>query len=296
MLTHDKLCAAFGLFRVWVIFIFWSANKLWLVVVHPLLTLVQVIHKIIKTWLEKNTCFGQQTKSSWQSLGFGEMVVESARFLLFCCSLFCLGRWIDEYLRSAVTELKRMRGGGLCYYLVNIWLSWEFRPLQSCCTEHWISSNSCFAVSCCGEESYVTCSNATLRPNIISALAASSWAILSITVTGKALLCMDIVRRSVLVSFALTFAEVFCLTDVCSEEVTLPLCPLKLAHNPFGVGFFSPTVLLCYRLDTKRQVSHDFSFVCWQQFIVIQFTVFWLVVLCFLCATVAHRVVGFSKL
>lgn len=35
--------------------------------------------------------------------------------------------------------------------------------------------------------------------------------------------------------------------------------------------FFFPTVFLCSRLDTKRQVvSHDFSFVYLQQFTVIQ--------------------------
>lgn len=218
ILTHDtNLSAAFRLFGVWVIFIFWSANKFWLVVVHAFRVLVQGVHRIIKTLLEKNACFGQRTKSSWQSLRFGEMVVESAR-PAFCCSLFCLGRWVDEYLRCAVTEPKRIGGWGggvgACYYMVNVWLSWEFQPLQSCCTEQWISSGSCLAVSCCGEESYAICGNATLRPNVISALAASGWAMLSITVAAKALLCMDTVRRSVLVSSVLTFAKVFCLTSL----------------------------------------------------------------------------------
>ena len=41
--TWCKLCAAFRLFRVWVIFIFWYANKFWLVVAHALLILVQGI-------------------------------------------------------------------------------------------------------------------------------------------------------------------------------------------------------------------------------------------------------------
>lgn len=123
---------------------------------------------------------------------------------------------------------------------------------------------------------------------------------LLIIVAAKALLCID-TTRSVLTSSALTFTEVFLSHFLCNFTSSIKekrvICLLKFAHNSFSVfwGFF-PTVFPCYRLNTKRQVSHDFSFAHLQQFIVIQFTVFWLVMLCFLCATVAHKVVGFSKL
>lgn len=46
-----KLCAAFSLFRDWIIFIFQSANKLQLV--HALLILVQGVHRIINSVGEK---------------------------------------------------------------------------------------------------------------------------------------------------------------------------------------------------------------------------------------------------
>lgn len=68
---------------------------------------------------------------------------------------------------------------------------------------------------------------------------------LSITVAAKALLRVHTVRRNVLVSSVLTFAEVFCLTSSEQTCVILPLLSKKsvsffhssLLTIPFGVFF-----------------------------------------------------------
>lgn len=62
--TWQNLCAPFSLFRVWVIFIFWSANKFKLLVVHALLILVQGLgtHQISETVWEKYTHSDQRNK------------------------------------------------------------------------------------------------------------------------------------------------------------------------------------------------------------------------------------------
>lgn len=63
------------------------------------------------------------------------MVVRSAR-PGYWYNLFCLGQWFSGYLTCALTELKIMLVGFFfvffsCYYKVNVWLSWKFRPLPS---------------------------------------------------------------------------------------------------------------------------------------------------------------------
>lgn len=157
--TWHNLRSAFSLFRIWVIFIFWSANKFWLLVVHALLILVQGpgIHRIVEAVWEKCNHFDQGTKSSWQNLGFGEMVVESAR-PWFRYSLFWLGRRVNEYLTCAVRELKRMlfftllKGKCLAFMRSQVspeLLHWTAKAGQE------NSSSSCFALSCSGELSHV---------------------------------------------------------------------------------------------------------------------------------------------
>lgn len=132
----------------------------------------------------------------------------------------------------------------LCYYVGKVWLSWGFKPLQSCCTEQWSSSSSCLTVSCFGEESYVTCGNATLRSNIISALAASSLSYVGNSSCCKSTplcgyhencacyLCVNLCRG---------FLSPFLWTNICNFTSSIKervICSLKFAHSPFGGCFF----------------------------------------------------------
>lgn len=121
-------------------------------------------------------------------------------------------------------------------------------------------------------ESYVTFATAILRPNVIFALAANSWAMLSLTDTAKALLCMD-TMTSVLASNVLTFAGFlshFFWINICSFTVFVHWSVFTIPLIFFPLQFF-----FCSRLGTKNQdVSHDCSFVYLQQFTVIEVTGF----------------------